>query len=55
MDETRSFQWISNDGWMNLVNTSAPLKERRVKSRTQEWFDGDIADKIAIREIIQKI
>ena len=35
---------------MNVGNTSAPLKERRIKLRTQEWFDGEIADQIAIRE-----
>ena len=25
MDETRSFQWISNEGWINLVNNSNDL------------------------------
>ena len=35
---------------MNVVNTSAPLKERRVKLRSEEWFDREIADQIVIRE-----
>ena len=25
VDQSRSFQWISNDGWMNIVNTSTIL------------------------------
>ena len=39
---------------MNVVNTSAPFKERRIKLRTQEWFDGEIADQIDIRESLFK-
>ena len=34
---------------MNVINTLAPLKEIRVKSRTQEWFDGEILNAIKVR------
>ena len=34
---------------MDVVNVSAPMRERRVKSHTQEWFDGGIAESISIR------
>ena len=39
---------------MNVINTSAPFKERPVKLRTQEWFDRDIANQIDIRESLFK-
>ena len=29
---------------MNVIDKVAPLKERRVKQNSQEWFDGEIAD-----------
>ena len=35
--------------FMNIINTLAPLREIRVKSRTQEWFDGEIAAAIKVR------
>ena len=28
LDETRSFQWISNEGWLNLVNNSIDLSKK---------------------------
>ena len=31
---------------MNVIDKVAPLKERRVKQNSQEWFDGEIADEI---------
>ena len=35
VDQTRSFQWISNDGWINLVNTSTILTyEEKVELMT---------------------
>ena len=39
---------------MNVVNTSAPFKERRIKLRTQEWFDGEIAESILKRNKLYK-
>ena len=34
---------------MNVIDKVAPLKERRVKQNSQEWFDGKIADEIKNR------
>ena len=31
---------------MNVIDKVVPLKERRVKQNSQEWFDGEIADGI---------
>ena len=31
---------------MEVIDKVAPLKERRVKQNSQEWFDGEIADEI---------
>ena len=33
---------------MEVIDKVAPLKERRVKQNSQEWFDGEIADEIKI-------
>ena len=35
---------------MNVIDKVAPLKERRVKQSSQEWFDGKIADEIKNRD-----
>ena len=35
---------------MNVIDKVAPLKERRVKQNSQEWFDGEIADEIKNRD-----
>ena len=34
----------------DLVNKVAPTKSIRVKNKTNEWFDGGIAEKIATRD-----
>ena len=34
---------------MNVIDKVAPLKERRVKQNSQEWFDGKIGDEIKNR------
>ena len=39
---------------MEVVNTSAPVLERRIKNHTEEWFDGDIAELITIRNKLSK-
>ena len=31
---------------MSATDRVAPIKERRVKKNSQEWFDGKIADEI---------
>ena len=37
------------------VNKIAPMKQSRIKSNSQDWFDGEVAEKIAIREKLFKI
>ena len=34
----------------DVVNKVAPTKIIRVKNNTNEWFDGEIAEKIAARD-----
>ena len=31
---------------MNVIDKVTPMKERRVKENSQEWFDGEIVDEI---------
>ena len=31
---------------MNVIDRVTPMKERRVKENSQEWFDGEIVDEI---------
>ena len=37
-----------------MFNAVAPFKAVRVKNNTNEWFDGEIADKIHTREKLYK-
>ena len=39
---------------INAIDKIAPSKERRVKQNSQEWFDGEIADKIKNRDKLLK-
>ena len=39
---------------MNAIDKVAPMKERRVKQNSQEWFDGEIADRIQNRDRLFK-
>ena len=34
---------------MHIIDSLAPFKKKRIKGRTQEWFDGEIFELIAIR------
>ena len=34
---------------MHIIDSLAPFKEKRIKGRTQEWFDGEISNLISIR------
>ena len=36
------------------INDIAPLKSIRIKNTTPEWFDGEIADKISMRDNLFK-
>ena len=33
-----------------VIDDTAPIKRKRIKNNSQEWFDGEIAEKIAIRD-----
>ena len=33
-----------------IINSIAPMKHSKVKNNSQEWFDGEVAVKIAIRD-----
>ena len=37
-----------------MIDKVAPIKERRVKQNSQEWFDGEIADEIKNRNKLFK-
>ena len=39
---------------MNIIDRVAPIKERRVKQNSQEWFDGEIADENKSRARLPK-
>ena len=34
----------------SVVNKIAPFKEIRIKNYSHDWFDGDILDKVILRE-----
>ena len=37
-----------------VINKIAPMKQSRIKSNSQDWFDGEVAEKIVIREKLFK-
>ena len=40
----------------DVINEVAPFKQSKVKNRSQEWFDGEVAEKISTRDkLYQKI
>ena len=40
---------------IKIIDKVAPIKKSKIKNNSQEWFDGEIAEKIAIREKRYKI
>ena len=38
----------------SIINTIAPIKKKKVKNNSQDWFDGEVAEKIAIRDKLFK-
>ena len=38
----------------SVIDKVAPIKERRVKQNSQEWFDGEIADEIKRDKLFKK-
>ena len=49
---------LANSDFLNkltkVINDIAPTKQSKVKNRSQEWFDGQIAEKISIRDKLFK-
>ena len=39
---------------MGVIDLVAPIKSRRIKQNSQEWFDGEVAEKINIRDKLFK-
>ena len=35
---------------MGVIDQVAPIKSRRIKRNSQEWFDGEVAVKISVRD-----
>ena len=42
------------DKLTGIINYIAPMKQSKVKNNSQEWYDGEIAEKIAIRDKLFK-
>ena len=32
-----------------IINAIAPMKETRIKTNSQDWFDGDVSEQIRLR------
>ena len=39
---------------MSVIDKVVPIKERRFKQNSQEWYDGEIADEIKNRDKLFK-
>ena len=39
---------------MNVIDKLAPFKTKRVKGNSQEWFDGEVLESIALRDKLFK-
>ena len=39
---------------MRVIDLVAPIKSRRIKQNSQEWFDGEVAEKISVRDKLFK-
>ena len=39
---------------IEVVNNIAPLKTARIKNKSNEWFDSEIAEKLSIRDQLFK-
>ena len=38
----------------SIINDITPIKKKKVKNNSQDWFDGEVAEKIAIRDKLFK-
>ena len=39
---------------MRVIDLVAPIKSSRIKQNSQEWFDGEVAEKITVRDKLFK-
>ena len=39
---------------MGVIDLVAPIKSRQIKQNSQEWFDGEVAEKINVRDKLFK-
>ena len=39
---------------MRIIDLVAPIKSSRIKQNSQEWFDGEVAEKISVRDKLFK-
>ena len=39
---------------MEVIDQVAPIKSRRIKQNSQEWFDGEVAEKLSVRDKLFK-
>ena len=39
---------------MRVIDIVAPIKSRRIKQNSQEWLDGEVAEKISVRDKLFK-
>ena len=39
---------------MGVIDLVAPIKSRRIKQNSQEWFDGEVGEKISVRDQLFK-
>ena len=35
---------------MGVIDLVAPIKSRRIKQNSQEWFDGEVGENISVRD-----
>ena len=40
---------------MGVIHLVAPIKSRRIKQNSQEWFDGEIAEKNKCRDKLRNL
>ena len=39
---------------MGVTDLEAPIKSRQIKHNSQEWFDGEVAEKISVCDKLPK-
>ena len=49
----KAYQDLLNK-FMNVIDKIAPLKEIRVKANSKPWFDGEISERIRVRDKLRK-